>query len=502
MTFINRIRNKAMRKLVSSPEEAARIIKKGMTVAVSGYTPAGYPKVIPQELVKRVQNGEELWINLISGASLGPEIDEQLALHGIIKRRLPFQTNRVLRDLINKRKTSYVEIPLGKMSQFIQNGFLGDIDVAVIEALAITEEGYLVPTTSVGVTPAILKMAKEIIVEINISQPIQMEGIHDIYLPGLPPHQEPIPLKSVKERIGEPFMRVDPQKIKYIVESDIRDTPDIYPEGDVNSTAISHNLINFLENEVMKKRLPTGLLPIQSGVGSIANSVITGFKDSAFSEMQFYCGVLQEGVMDLVEKGLVIAASGGALSPSRHVLERIVNNPDQYKETVVLRPADLSNNGEVINRLGIIALNNALEIDVYGNTNTSHVLGSQVFNGIGGGSEFCRNAYLSIMMAPSTTKNDQISTFVPMVTHCDIIEHDIDIIVTDIGVADLRGKDPVERAQVIIANCVNPIYRERLLEYLNKAINTVGGHQPCLLNEAFSWHIRLQEKKTMKLIQQ
>jgi succinyl-CoA:acetate CoA-transferase len=498
LEIFERIRNKHLRKLVVSPEEAAGLIQTGMTIGIGGYVAAGYPKVIPQELVKRAEMGEDLKLNFICGANMGPEIDDALSQTGIMQRRIPYHANRNLSKLINNRKVNYVELTLDKISQMIQNDYLNEIDVAIIEATAITEEGFIVPTTGVGLSPAFIRKAKNIIIEVNTAQPKELEGLHDIYLPALPPDRKPIPLVRVNQKIGEPFMRVDIDKIKYIVESDIPDTIDIFNHEDAASQKIAGNLLNFIELEIEAGRLPKKLLPIQSGIGNIANSIVRGFKESNFHDLEFYCGIIQDSILELVNEGKIVAVSGGAFAATQSILERLKETPDFYKERMVLRPVDLSNNGEVANRLGLISLNVALEIDIYGNANASHLMGSKVINGIGGGSGFAKNAFLSVMMLPSKAKGGDISSIVPMVSHCDITDHDIDVIITDSGVADLRGKDPVERAYSIIENCADPIYKDMLRSYLERAIKHVGGHVPHLLEEAFSWHIRFQKTGSMK----
>ena len=89
-----------------------------------------------------------------------------------------------------------------------------------------------------------------------------------------------------------------------------------------------------------------------------------------------------------------------------------------------------------------------------------------MMNGIGGSGDFTRNAYISIYTTPSTAKGGAISAFVPMVSHHDHSEHSVKIIITEHGIADLRGKSPIQRAHEIINNCVDPQYRPMLNEYL------------------------------------
>ena len=118
-------------------------------------------------------------------------------------------------------------------------------------------------------------------------------------------------------------------------------------------------------------------------------------------------------------------------------------------------------------------------------------------NGIGGGANFAQNAGLSIVLIPSTAKGGAISNVVPMVSHLDIGEHDIDVVVTENGVADLRGLDDGERADAIIAHCASDSYREQLTGYLQTARKNCGGHHPQLPEEAFTWYRRLKEDGSM-----
>ncbi len=111
-----------------------------------------------------------------------------------------------------------------------------------------------------------------------------------------------------------------------------------------------------------------------------------------------------------------------------------------------------------------------------------------MMNGIGGSGDFTRSAYLSIFTTPSTAKDGKISAFVPMVSHVDHNEHSVKVIITEYGVADLRGKSPVQRAEAIINNCVHPDYRPLLTEYMNMGIK---GHTPQNLKCSFAFHEEL-----------
>jgi len=491
-----RIANIQLRDRVASPQEAAMSIKDGMTVAMGGVTASGYPKVIPDELIKRKAAGDDFQINLITGSTVGPEIDGGMGEANIIHRRTPMNDSRALSKLINQGKVSYIEQQIHKMPFIIQKDLFGKIDVAVVEAIGITKEGYIIPSASVGTVPHFVNMADTVIVEINLAQPTELNGMHDIYLPSLPPHRRPILLTRVNEKIGEPFIRVDPEKIKYIVASNVPDTTQA-AKGDKQATQqITDHLLNFLELEVAH-RMDGKLLPIQTGFGNLAADIVHAFADTKFHDISFFCGVLQEANFDLISAGRVKSASTSAIQATSRVVELIKQSPEFYSQIVTIRNSDITNCAETISRLGIVALNSAIEVDIYGNANLSHVMGTQVVNGIGGGANFAQNASLSILLVPSVTKGGKISTIVPMVSHNDINEHDIDVIITENGVADLRGKDEVERAMCIIHNCAGKEYKEQLDTYLHKAVRECGGHHPQLLSQAFSWHIRFKESGTM-----
>lgn len=494
----NRIRNKQLEKKVMSAEEAAKLINDGDVVVSSGFTPSGYPKVVPPALAKRKENGEDIGITLITGASVGDELDGVLSRAGVIKRRFPYQTNSDLRNRINSGEIQYQDMHLSHVPQWIDYGFFGNIDVALVEALAITEDGGIIPTTSVGVMATGIKKADKVIVEINTSQPMALEGVHDIYLPETPPNRKPIPIENAAQRVGTTYCPCDPDKIVAIVYSDVPDK--VRPLGaiDEDSKKISQHIIAFLEKEVAEGRLPKNLLPLQSGVGSVANAVLGGLLDSDFEDMTCYTEVIQDSMFDLIDAGKVTMASGTSFTPSSEGLVKLHENIDHYVKHCVLRPQEISNNPEVARRLGVISINTAIEVDIYGHVNSTNIMGSRMMNGLGGSADFTRNAYLSFFTTVSTAKGGDISSIVPMVSHVDHTEHDVCVVVTEQGLADLRGLSPTERARAIIENCAHPDYKDQLLDYLERALEREFKHEPHVIGEALSWHERFLESGSMK----
>jgi len=145
----------------------------------------------------------------------------------------------------------------------------------------------------------------------------------------------------------------------------------------------------------------------------------------------------------------------------------------------------------------VISMNGMIEADIYGNVNSTHLMGTRIMNGIGGSGDFARNAYLSIFMTASTAKNGAISCIVPMASHVDHTEHDVQVIVTEQGLADLRGLAPRQRSKVVIERCAHPSYRPALQDYEDRAqaqgrAGRAGLHTPHLLAEALSWHERYE----------
>ncbi|MFR3499614.1 MAG: acetyl-CoA hydrolase/transferase C-terminal domain-containing protein, partial [Paraclostridium bifermentans] len=266
---------------------------------------------------------------------------------------------------------------------------------------------------------------------------------------------------------------------------------------DSESEKMAKNLISFLEKEVEAKRLPKNLLPLQSGVGSVANAILGGLVESKFEDLVVYSEVIQDSVIDLIECGKVKFASGTSLTISPERLDNFYENFSKYKDKLILRPQEISNSPEVARRLGVIAINTAIEVDIYGNVNSTNIMGSRMMNGIGGSGDFSRNGYLTIFTTESIAKDGKISSIVPMVSHHDHTEHDVMVIVTEQGVADLRGLSPKERAEEIIKNCAHPDYKDALYDYFNRACEGKYKHTPHILEESLSWHKKFLDDGSM-----
>jgi succinyl-CoA:acetate CoA-transferase len=494
--YRDRIGLKSLWGKVVGAEEAALHIRDGMTVGMSGFTRAGDAKVVPMALAERASE-QPLKITLLTGASLGSDIDKTLAEAGVLARRIPFQADPTLRKSINSGEVMFVDQHLSETVEMLRSRQLPPVDVAVIEAVAITEDGGIIPTTSIGNSATFAILAEKIIVEINLHQSMDLVGLHDVYIPTRRPYREAIPLVRVQDRIGLPYIPVDPSRIVAVVVTDKLDSAATITPPDADTQAIAGHLIEFLRHEVRKGRLSTALQPLQAGIGSIANAVLHGFIDSPFHDLTMYSEVLQDSTFELFDAGKLSFASGSSLTLSAPCANRFFSDIKRYKDRMVLRPQEISNHPEVIRRLGLICINTALEADIYGNVNSTHVNGTHMMNGIGGSGDFARNCYLSAFVTKSVAKQGKISSIVPMATHVDHCEHDVDLIVTEQGLADLRGLAPRERAKLIIDNTIHPSYRDQARDYLAAATRR-GGHTPHVLEEAFSWHLAYQHHGDMR----
>ena len=493
---IDRIKNTQLKNVVVSAEEAASWIEDGMTLGLSGFTRAGDAKAVPLALVKRAET-EFFKVNVFTGASLGSDIDRLFAEAGIVNKRLPFQAEPAMRKKINDGEHLFVDHHLSQTAELIRSEVIEPIDFAILEAVSITEDGMIIPSTSVGNSLSFAEHAKSIIIEINTAHSTDLEGLHDLYDPGKQGERSPIQLTKTDDRIGTIGIPIDINKVKGIVFTHQLDSPSTIVAPDEETEIMAQHLLTFLRSEVQAGRLTEKLAPLQSGIGSVANAVLHGMINSEFEDLEVYSEVLQDAVFDLIDAGKVSFASCASITLSEEKMDQVFNNFEKYRDKLVMRPQEISNHPEIIRRLGLISINTALELDIYGNVNSTHVSGTKMMNGIGGSGDFARNARLAIFVTKSVAKGGDISSIVPFVSHVDHTEHDVDIIVTEQGYADLRGLAPRERVGLIIENCAHPMYQDQLREYYREALER-GGQTPHVLEKAFSWHTNLAKNGTMR----
>lgn len=490
-----RIRIPALKDKIMSAEAAQEFIKDGMVVAMSGFTRAGDPKVIPFAFADAAEkDGRKIY--LMTGASMGDDVDGVMARAGAIYKRMPFMSDRDMRRSINEGQIQYFDQNLSDQGYQIRQKQLPAPDIAVIEALAVTEDGMIIPTSSFGNTAVFLEYAEKVILEVNLGMPDALEGVHDYYVPKRAPNAEPIPVMEASQRAGEIGVKIDPSKIIGIVLTDQLDSPSENKLSDPSQDAMATNLNKFFLSEYESGRLPISLGPLQAGVGSVANAALWGLMDSPFKDLIMFSEVLQDSTFDLLDCGKMIFAAGTAITISPGMTEKVYGNFDRYKDKIVLRPTEVSNNAELIKRINLIAVNTAMDVDIYGNVNSTHIGGTHIMNGIGGSGDFATNAHTTIFLTRAAQVGEQVSRVLPMVPHVDHHEHNVDVIITDQGIADIRGLSPRERAQVIINNCAHPVFVPELKKYVEEA-NKRGGQTPHVIEKSFEWFARQRETGSM-----
>jgi succinate CoA transferase len=478
---------------ILSADEAAELIDHNAMVAFSGFTPAGAAKAVPLALASRARElhtaGQPYQIRVLTGASTGQSLDDALAEADAISWRAPYQSSAPLRERINDDRVAFVDMHLSHVPQSVLFGFFGKIDFAVIEASRVTPDGRVFLTNSIGASPTFLQAADKVIIELNRSASSKISEMADIVIPKPPPFRPALDLDYPLQRIGKTYARVDPEKIVGIVETDKPDELIELTPPNSSSSAIARHVVHFLLEEMASGRIPPHMLPIQSGVGNVANAVLSGLgKHPDIPELTMYTEVFQSAAFELMTQEKIGGASTTALALTQQQMADLIDEIDYYAPRLVLRPQEISNNPAAVRQVGVIALNTALEFDLSGHVNSTHVMGRMMVNGIGGSGDFARNAYLSIFMCPSTAKDGRISTVVPMSPHVDHNEHSVNVVVTEQGLADLRGLAPEDRALRIIDECAHPHYRDYLHDYIRRAN---PGHIRHDLSRCFELHQNL-----------
>lgn len=489
-----------------SAAEAASYIRHGEMVGVGGFGPAGAPKSIPPAIAARAREehaaGREFKIDIVTGASIGASCDGELAKADAIDRRLPFSVNPEIRAAYNSGKVRYTDLNLSDNATFLRQGITGPMDWGILEACDVQEirgklRIYL--TAGIGIAPTICRLARKgVFIELNTWHSTKIIGMHDIYEIEEPWFRSPVRITQPVEHIGVPYIEVSPERICGIVMTHQPDEARSMTDATEVTDAIGGHVADFLVWNMQRGYISGKHLTLQSGVGSGANAVVGTLGQSPeVPDFNIYTEVLQEEPLRLIREGRILAASTGALTISSAHLEELYKNINDYRGRLLLRPSEISNCPEIIARLGICSLNTAIEVDIYGHVNSTKICGTKMMNGVGGSADFTCNAMLATFTCGSTAKGGRISSIVPFCSHVDHTEHYVDAVVTEYGVADLRGKCAMEKAEALIA-IAHPDYRPLLTEYLQLAAPG-GGHTHHLMSAAFAMHDTYLRKGDMRL---
>ena len=486
--------------------EAAAMIKNGQTIGLSGFTPAGTAKMVTAEVAKIAEAehaaGRPFKISIFTGASTGQSCDGALANAQAIDFRAPYTTNPDFRKHVNLNELNYSDLNLSNMATQIRQGYLGPVNWAIIEACAVEKVGdkaHIYLTAAGGIAPTVCRLATEgIIIELNAFHERSGMGMHDVYEIEDHPFRKPVMICHPGDRIGKPYIEVDASRIIGVVEGNVPDEARSFKDPDPITTQIGQNVADFLVANMKCGKIPPTFLNLQSGVGSGANAVLGALGHSTeVPNFNIYTEVLQDAPVQLMREGRVLSASACSLTVTNECMKGIYRDMDFFRDKLVLRPSEISNNPEVIARIGVCSLNTAIEVDLYGHVNSTKICGTKMMNGIGGSADFTNNAYLSIFTCGSTTKGGAISSIVPFASHIDHTNHFVDAVITEYGVADLRHKSDMQKSVELI-KVAHPDYRPMLMDYLKYA-EKGGGHTHHCLSAAFAMHDTFLRKGDMRL---
>ncbi|MDE6772185.1 MAG: acetyl-CoA hydrolase, partial [Muribaculaceae bacterium] len=371
-----------------SAEEAASHIHNGDNVGTSGFTASGTPKLVTVALAEKArqlhEKGEPFKVNLYTGASTNDYVDGALTRADAIGQRMPYQGTPCTREAANDGRINYYDPHLSHVSQDMRYGFVGDLDVAIIEVTEMNPEGEVILGAGLGMSPTLVQMAKKVIIEYSSYYRTSFRGFHDNYVPLDPPRRREIPIYKPSDRIGDTILRIDPAKIIGVVPSNESESIRSFTSLNDTTRAIGANVAEFLAAEMRAGKIPPEFLPIQSGVGNVANAALYGLAENPqIPAFQMFTEVVQDAVMDLMQQGKCTFASTCALAFSDQAMLRFMDDIDFYRDKLLMRPGEISNHPEVVRRLGLIAMNTALECDIYGFVNSTHVDVNYMMNVIG-----------------------------------------------------------------------------------------------------------------------
>jgi len=476
---VERIRSKALRARVMDADAAVeRFVPDRGSIAFSCMGGTSLAKEVPDALARSADAGRRYDLTLLTGGATTTRFETAMARVGV-RRRYPY-LSEAARKAVNDGSVEFFDCRIGEFPELVREGaFTGGrpIDVAVVEATSIDERGRLVPGLAVDALPAFVDGSRHVIVELNEAKP-DLKGLHDIYRvrPGVP-----LPIRDVRDRIGRPYVSVPASKVVAIVESQREDEPSgAYSRPSPTDSRIAERIATFLEGE-LKRDAWGGRFALQLGAGPLAAALmeVLPFRGADVWTEGIplrWIAILGEQVRGISTTSMYQLPGDGP------ALDELSERLDSVLKHVVLRPYDVTNSLEVIARLNVVTIQQAIEVDLFSGANASHV-GRNAHNGVGGSPDFTRAARLVVVAMPSTAAGDRYSRIVPLLASADIPRQDVDVLVTEQGIADLRVLSPRERAEAIIDRCSHPRFRDDLWAYYRKAKET-GGHLPFRLDGA------------------
>lgn len=429
-TFVNM--GNQPRKGKISPGDAIEMIQSGHCVALSPV--CAEPKTLVNALVEAKDRLKDVTIYTMLPMGDCAYAQPGMGAHFQIKT---FSVGPRLMKAVSKGQAEYIPCHLSQIPGFFASGAI-DVDLALIQLSSPDSHGYCSLGVSVSYIRPVLDKARTVIAQINDQMP---RTLGDAF----------VHLSQVDYMVesSEPLPTIPPTKIGEMERKIAEYTSDIIPDGAV----------------------------LQVGLGNLADAILKELKGK--KDLSIHTGTFSDGVMELVEAG-VIEAKPGDSNSARMTTTELIGSSRLYEfchmnPMVSLRPIDFTHNISVLSRIkGLVSITSGIQIDLSGQVN-AEMRGKTLVNGVGGQLDFVRGAAASlggkaVVAFPSTAKGGEISRIVPELdegTSVSVGRADIDYVITEYGVARLMGKSLPERARELIA-IAHPRFRDELKHAFNK----------------------------------
>jgi 4-hydroxybutyrate CoA-transferase len=422
------------RKLVTAAEAVTKI--KSNDRVVVGHA-VGEPSDLIDAMIANKANYENVELVHMVAMGKGEYVKEGMEEH--------FYHNSIFvgastREAVECGRADFTPCFFHEVPKLFRNGYL-PVDVALIQISLPDEHGYCSFGVSNDYTKPAAECAKTIIAEVNRNMP---------------------------RTLGDSFIHVS--QIDYIVEAS-HPLIELKPPkiGEVEK-AIGRNCASLIEDGST----------LQLGIGAIPDAVLLFLKDK--KDLGIHSEMISDGVVELVEAG-VITNKKKTLHPGKIVVTFLMGTKRLYEfvndnPMVESYPVDYVNDPTVIMKnYKMVSINSCVQVDLMGQI-CSESVGIRQISGVGGQVDFVRGASMgkdgkSIIAMPSTAAKGKVSKIVPILDEGAAVttsRNDVDYVVTEYGIADLKGKTLRERAKALI-NIAHPDFREALTEEFNKRFN-------------------------------
>lgn len=419
-----------------SAEAAANLIHSNSRVVL------GHAAATPQKIIEIMALHKERYENveIVHMLSLGKAEYARSDMYGHFSHNALFVGGNT-REAIGENRGDYTPCFFYEVPRLFKDHIL-PVDFAIIQVSPPDEKGRVSFGLSNDYTSAAAKMAKCVIAEMNVQMPL----VH-----------------------GENFIHLD--EIDYIVECDYP-IPEIpLPKIGPVEEAIGEHCASLVQDGDT----------LQLGIGAIPDAVLKFLKQK--KDLGIHTEMFSDGVLELVESG-VINNKKKTLYPGKMVATFLIGSKKLYdfvhdNHDVALFPVDYVNHPAIIMRNeNLVSINSCIQIDLMGQV-SSESIGTKQFSGTGGQVDYVRGASMapggrSIIAMPSTASKGKISRIVPFVDQGSAIttsRNDVHYVVTEYGIANLRGKTLRQRAKALIA-IAHPDFRSELEEAYKNRFST------------------------------